>query len=317
MTQNRIGAVVCASALTALLAAGALAQRPGAPGAGFGGGPGMRAGGGAGQGPGRGGGQGRGFGRGPRGPVTLANVPVEALKKPLALSAEQAGKIEAIQDKQRDSVRALFPLGGGGPPGGGPGGRPGMGGGPSMMGGRPGGGPPGGAQADMQKILEKVRASEAKSIKAVEVVLTSAQKARAPGLLKQLETIRGAGIPLQVAGDLNLTPAQLRKLDVIAQERRNQMRQFAGGPGRPGGPDGVPGAGPARLGMSGAGPRVGPGGPGGPGMGPGGGGMEQFRAMREARRKKVDAILTAKQRAVLKKWEDSRARGNAGMRSMT
>ena len=54
--------------------------------------------------------QGRGQG-GQRGggQVTLANVPVAALDKALTLSADQKTKIEAIQKKAQDDLRALAP----------------------------------------------------------------------------------------------------------------------------------------------------------------------------------------------------------------
>src|SRR5437763_112443 len=74
------------------------------------------------------------------------------------------------------------------------------------------------------------QAADQKASKEIEAVLTPAQKTKLPGVLKQLEAARGAGIPLEVVSDLKLAPDQWKKLEVISKEataKRQQMMQGA------------------------------------------------------------------------------------------
>jgi Spy/CpxP family protein refolding chaperone len=130
----------------------------------------------------------------------------------------------------------------------------------------------------MQAMMEKMRTASEKTGKEIEGVLTSAQKAKLPGVLKQLDTVRGAGIPMGAAPDLNLTPDQLNKLEALSKDRQKQMESLRGAGGQGGGGD----------------------------M------MQRFQQMRAENQKKVDAILTAPQKAALKKYEDAHPRRGFG-----
>jgi hypothetical protein len=124
-----------------------------------------------------------------------------------------------------------------------------------------------------------MQAADKKASKEIEAVLTSSQRSKLPAVLKELETARNAGIPVEVVADLKLTPDQTKKLDAVAKEavaKRTQMMQGGGGGGD-------------RQAM-----------------------FQAFQKMRDENRKKVDAILTPGQRDALKKYEDAHPRGRGG-----
>ncbi len=284
MQMTQFGVLCWSAALIVTMSLPAVAQQPGAPG------------GGQGRGQGRGGGQRGGFGGRGGGQLTLANVPVEALAKSLGLSADQKTKIEAIQTKHREETRALFPRGGRGGPGGGggPGGtgaRPGGPGGPGAPGGaapggapgaRPGGpGGPGGPGADpaFAANMEKLRGMNAKATASIEAVLTAPQKTKVPGLVKEFQALRGARIPLEVAADLKLTPDQIKRIEAVSDEQRKKMQAAFQGAGQGG----------DRTAM-----------------------REKFQAMRTENQQKIEAILTADQKAAVKKYEDAHPRPQRG-----
>ncbi len=233
-------------------------------------------------GPGQGGpgfgGPGRpGFG-GPR-TISIVDVPVTLLTSELKLSAAQTAKIGQIQKDVRQQRQDSMPRFGG--PGGNPGGRP-----------------------DMMALMTKMQSIDKAATGSIEAVLTAGQKKALPTLLKQMDTMRRAGIPAEVYSDLKLTAAQKQQMATIAAAapapqpgagregmRQNREKLLAvltadqrakldaymkahprrgfGGPGGPGGPGGFGGpGGPGGFGGHGGG-RGGPGGPGGFG-GPGG-----------------------------------------------
>ena len=132
---------------------------------------------------------------------------------------------------------------------------------------------------DFAQIRERMQAADKKAGKDIEAVLTASQKAKLPAVLKQLETARNAGIPMEVVSDLKLTSDQNNKLEGIAkdaQAKRTQMMQGGGGGGD-------------RQAM-----------------------FQAFQKMRDENRKKVDAVLTPTQRDTLKKYEDAHPRGRGG-----
>src|SRR5436190_23970262 len=105
MNRFKTGLVLALSALFCCACELAVAQKPGGPG-GAQGRP-VQPGGGA------------DLGAGPQ--LTIATVPIDALVKPLSLTADQAAKIGALQKKHRDEMRAkaMGAMGGGKkPPGG-------------------------------------------------------------------------------------------------------------------------------------------------------------------------------------------------------
>ncbi len=244
---------------------------------------------GRGQGRGQGGGQGGGFGRRGGGPLTVASVPVEALAKPLSLTADQKTKITGIQAKYREDMRALFPQGGRGGPGGGrPGGGPGANARPGGAPGGPGGGAPvGGVRPGGGRgfggmdpaVMEKIRGLSQTATASIEGVLKSSQKAKLPGLLKEFQALREARIPLEVASDLKLTPDQAKRIEAVSDEQQKKMQAMFQGAARGGDRNAM---------------------------------RASFQAMRQENQQKIDAILTADQKAAIKKYEDAHPRPGRG-----
>ena len=184
-------AVVLAGAFLGA-AATVRAQGPGGPPPGFGGGPG---------GPG-------GPGRGPR-PVTVANVPVDALAAGLRLSADQVTKITAIQERLQQQRQELLPR-----PGDGPGG-PGDDGAP----------PPPPDRETMQANRDKMRTFEQNAVRDIRAILSDEQKQALPALLKELEDLRSVGITAELAVRLNLSSDQKTQIAAIAQKAQQTMRR--------------------------------------------------------------------------------------------
>lgn len=167
--------------------------------------------GGGGQGGGR---QGGGFGGGMFGgqrEVTVVSVPSALLAKTLGLTADQATKIKAMQDKldeQRKAMRAGF---------GGAGGAGGAGGG-------------GFDREAMQAMMEQMRAKqeqltndEAKASKAIEAMLTPEQSGALKAAMPGFKAASAFGL-LPYMGDLNLTKEQLAVLEKAAKERAAMMQ---------------------------------------------------------------------------------------------
>ncbi len=138
--------------------------------------------------------------------MTSVGAPVAALASELKLSDKQQQQIKQIQDKFRKDMAGAMP--GGGPPmmAGGPNaGR----GGAGRMGG-PGG--MGGGQVDVQKLQTLSKSASA----SIEAALTPAQRKDLPRAMKEIGSLRSAGIPLETVGQLKLTSSQKSKIVTIA-----------------------------------------------------------------------------------------------------
>lgn len=137
----------------------------------------------------------------------------------------------------------------------------------------------------MRANFEKLRASEQMANRSIDAVLTEGQRRELPGLLRQLEVWRHAGIPAELYGDLNLTAEQQKKIEAIVRKT---------GPTMP-----PPGA-PAGEGESGF---------GGPHPGPRG--MEQaFRRVHE----QALAALTADQQKLVRNFIQAHPHPRPGRR---
>ena len=66
---------------------------------------------------------------------------------------------------------------------------------------------------------------EQAAIKSIEAILTSTQKSVLPAVLKQFNAFPMAGIPLEAAGSLNLTSAQLEKISTMSEAARAADRK--------------------------------------------------------------------------------------------
>jgi Spy/CpxP family protein refolding chaperone len=168
---------------------------------------------------------------GPR-QASVVDMPISMLRAGLDLSAEQTAKIASIQEQFQRQRQTQFrrPGAAGGPQGraggqgaeqGGPG-RPGGPDGPDGRPGGPGGPPPGGPGGPAMNGMSNQNKQAGDRIMAV---LTATQKQALPGLLKELDTLRGAGIPAETYGDLKLTADQKTRLAAVARKSQQQMRQ--------------------------------------------------------------------------------------------
>ena len=213
----------------------------------------------------------RGGGRPPRGgqqgPATLVRTPIKALASALKLTGDQTTAIQNIQTDFQTADKANRPAppdpnGGGTPP----------------------------DRATMDANRAKSQQLEKAANDKILALLTDSQKTAAAGLMKLLPTLREAGIPLEVLGDLNLTDDQKTQIaatvkadrdaangdmgkalhdkihtDVIALLSADQQATLSAYVKAHPRSMGRPGGGP------GGGDFGGPGGPGGPDGGPGGG----------------------------------------------
>jgi len=178
---------------------------------------------------GRQGGRGGGMGFGRLGlKPSAATTPLAALTAELKLTDKQQSQIKTIQDKMMKDMMATRPAGGPGGPGGGPGGprpggpNPGRPGGPGGGPGGPGGG--GGRFAPLSPAdLKKMQDISAKANSSIEAVLTPAQKKELPGALKEIGTLRNAGIPFETLGELKLTSTQKTKIASITDKAQKDM----------------------------------------------------------------------------------------------
>jgi Spy/CpxP family protein refolding chaperone len=169
--------------------------------------------GGPGGGPGRGGPGGRGGFGGPR-PVSVIGIPAAVLTKGLKLTAAQKTKIEGIQKQFQLQRERLMP-------------RPLSEEGPT--------------QQDFEKMRangEKIRTLEQTASQKINATLTAPQKKALASLLKEAETMRMVGLPLELSYNLNLSAVQKSKIVALgqaAQKKREAARQS--GNFRPGGDD--------------------------------------------------------------------------------
>jgi hypothetical protein len=137
----------------------------------------------------------------------------------------------------------------------------------------------------MRENMQKMRELGRKSTEEIMAVLSNEQKQALPPILKDVDALRIAGIPLEIFGDLKLSSAQIQKIIAIGNEFRSKMR-----PPREGGNDGPP-------------PPPREGGNDGPPPPP--------RGRENGRREvvqKTNAVLTEAQRELIKKWVEEHPR---------
>ncbi len=183
---RRLGRGLLAALLFLTLSAAAFAQDPGGPP----GGPGF--------GPPPGFGPGPGFGGPDR--MSIANVPVALLDTDLKLSAGQKTKIAHIQSQFQAQRRALLP-----PP-------PEQGGEPPDM---------DGMRANMDRMIGLSQQASRQIL----AVLTARQKKALPTVMQEVQTLRMAGIPPELAGELKLTVSQKKRIAAIQRSAQQEIRQ--------------------------------------------------------------------------------------------
>lgn len=185
-------------------------------------------------------------------PLTLSMTPSATLKAVFKLSDDQEKKIAAIQEKAGQDVRGLFPR--------------------AERGQRP-------DQKAIQAAMPKFEARMKKADAEISAVLTPAQRKAVPAMLKEMHALRGAGLPMSLAGSLKLTAAQLAKLDGIGKARSlKQQKAFA------------------EMQQSGD-----------PGLA-----FQQMGQLRDAARKEAMGVLNAQQKAAVEKWEKEHPRRQFG-----
>jgi len=119
--------------------------------------------------------------------LSAAQVPVDLLKSVCKLTDEQATKIEAIQKKLAEDLRALRP--------------------------QPGATPDPSAAQKRRELNQKATSE-------INDILTAEQKEALKAAVPQITALRAANVPLQVVGKLQLTEEQKQKMAEIAKELR-------------------------------------------------------------------------------------------------
>jgi len=185
-------------------------------------------------------------------PLTLSGTPGPTLKAVLKLTDAQEKKVSAIQRKAGDDMRGVFPR--------------------MERGQRP-------DQKAIEAVMPKVEARMKKADAEISAVLTPDQRKKAPGLLREMQALRGAALPMSLAGKLKLTPAQLTKLDAVSKARAAKQRKAFDSMGQSGDPA-----------MA----------------------MQQMGAIRDNARKQALGALTGPQRAAVEKWEKEHPRNAFG-----
>ena len=132
--------------------------------------------------------------RGQQGPATLVRIPVSALASPLNLTSDQKTAIQQIQADFQTAEKALRPAqfdpnGGGTPP----------------------------DRTTMDANRAKSQQLEKAANDKITALLTDTQKTAAASLLKFLPTLREAGIPVEILGDLKLTDDQKTQIAATVQ----------------------------------------------------------------------------------------------------
>lgn len=210
---------------------------------------------------------------GPRGRgMTILEAPADILQVALKLSDAQKSKIAEIQRNFHEQRRNLMP-----PP-------------PEE------GAPPPDREA-MRENMEKMRELGRKSTGEIMTLLSNEQKQALPPVMKDVDALRIAGIPLEIYGNLKLSNTQTQKLIAIGSEFRSKMR-----PPREGGNGGPPPP-PHEGGNEGPPPPPREGGNEGPPPPP--------RGRENGRREvmeKTNAVLTEAQREMVKKWHEEHPR---------
>jgi hypothetical protein len=131
----------------------------------------------------------------------VASVPVVALDAGLKLTTSQKDKITHIQSSFMEQRRALMP-----PPG------------------EQGDGPP--DQDTMRANMEKMFRLSRQASQQILAVLTTEQKKALPTVLRDIQTLRMAGIPAELLGDLKLTTDQKQKIASIQRQSQQEVRQL-------------------------------------------------------------------------------------------
>jgi hypothetical protein len=185
-------------------------------------------------------------------PLTLSATPAATLKTVFKLTDAQNQKVQAIQEKLGQDVRGLFPR--------------------MERGQRP-------DQKALEAAMPKIEARMKQADAEISAVLTPAQRKQVPAMLKEMHALRGAGLPMSLAGTLKLTPSQLTKLEGIGKSRSDKLRK-------------------AFAGM-------------GPGSNPGAA-MQQMGQIRDEARKSAMGVLNAQQKAAVEKWEKEHPRMQFG-----
>lgn len=121
--------------------------------------------------------------------LSAAQVPVDLLKSVCKLTDEQATKIEAIQKKLAEDLRALRP--------------------------QPGATPDPSAAQKRRELTQKATSE-------INDILTAEQKEALKAAVPQITALRAANVPLQVVGKLQLTEEQKQKMAEIAKELREK-----------------------------------------------------------------------------------------------
>ncbi len=145
-----------------------------------------------------GGGRQGGGQRGQRGGMTLATIPISVLDTYLKLTADQKTKIGAIQTQYKADVKALMPA-------------------PADA----GAAPDPQARRDM---MMKQREVSTKADTDIKAVLTDDQTKMVPDMTKELTAFRGAGIPVEVMGDMKITADQKTKITTISTDSQKDMQ---------------------------------------------------------------------------------------------
>lgn len=82
--------------------------------------------------------------------------------------------------------------------------------------------------ANFQAILQKRAEAGRKASGEIEASLTSAQKAKVPAMMAELNSLMAGGIPLQALPELKLTADQKKKIARIGSDTRKQMQAVNG-----------------------------------------------------------------------------------------
>lgn len=123
--------------------------------------------------------------------TTVSSLPVDTLDTLLKLTSEQKTKIKSIQDKLGEDSKSLRPQ---------PGSQP--------------------DPADRQKLRDLTK----KADEEIDALLTSEQRDKLKVTLKDMDTLRGVGLPPAVFADLKLTDDQKKKFEEIAKDVRDKVQ---------------------------------------------------------------------------------------------
>ncbi len=139
-------------------------------------------------------GQGRGGQYGRNGRLTLITVPAAYLKSELSLGEDQAAKIEAVQTKAQEEMKAARA---------------------SFTPGDP---------AAMREAAAKLQEANKKYEDDIKAILTDDQREKVPALMKDTQALVSAGIPVTAISDLKLTSDQKKKISDLADEMQTKLK---------------------------------------------------------------------------------------------